>query len=290
MCIIIAKPANAEMPARSVLETCWNNNPDGAGFMWTEEARVRIRKGYMTFQGFMDALESCIQDATASAVVMHFRIATHGEIRPECCHPFPVSADLDRLRSRRCADLVGVAHNGIIQGMKTDALTSDTMAYIARVLAPLRALDGSCTFDTDKRAGSVIASTVGSKLAFLHRDGSINTFGDFIEDGGVLYSNSTYRVPKWSYDYWRPYSSEALDVDAPWDECRRCYCMNDCKSDGWYCNTLDEAREMTEPIDWADFLPSVHCSECGWCDICSSYGAQCANLEEVMETLEDQKC
>ena len=34
MCIICVKAAGIEMPAEATLETMWENNPDGAGFMY----------------------------------------------------------------------------------------------------------------------------------------------------------------------------------------------------------------------------------------------------------------
>lgn len=43
MCIIAAKPAGVEMPSDEILRTMWNNNNDGACFMWAANGRVHIR-------------------------------------------------------------------------------------------------------------------------------------------------------------------------------------------------------------------------------------------------------
>lgn len=121
---------------------------------------------------------------------MHFRIATHGKVQPSCCHPFPVTDDMKRMGETVCNDSLCVAHNGIIAGMKTSDNVSDTMAYIASVMAPLRRMAPSLLFSED--ALSIIDATLGSKMALLDASGELVTIGDFLEDGGILYSNSTY--------------------------------------------------------------------------------------------------
>jgi len=91
---------------------------------------------------------------------------------------------------------IGVAHNGIIRITPRKGI-SDTMEYIASQLAPLkRALP---KFYNNKDALLLIKNAIGSKMAFLTKDGKLVTIGDFIEDGGILYSNSSYCKPKYTY-------------------------------------------------------------------------------------------
>lgn len=47
MCIIAYAKQNVEFNANELIN-CWNNNPDGAGVMWTDEKGVHIKKGLMT--------------------------------------------------------------------------------------------------------------------------------------------------------------------------------------------------------------------------------------------------
>ena len=137
MCIIVAKPKNVTMPSMETLRNCFDNNHDGAGYMRANGETVTIKKGFMTWGEFEDAIAH-EGDLTAYAVVMHFRIATHGKVQPSCCHPFPVTGEWGRLRSTECRDTLCAAHNGVIRGMETSDDVSDTMAYIANVLHPLR--------------------------------------------------------------------------------------------------------------------------------------------------------
>lgn len=216
MCIIVAKNAGIEMPSDSTLRTCFNNNPDGAGFMIATGKAVMIRKGFMTYQDFAEALGE-MGDLTDRSVVMHFRIATHGGIRPGCCHPFPVTSDMSTLRSTEETDCLCMAHNGVIQGMITGDGISDTMAFIRDVVAPLRRAVPSMIYNDDVL--SVLNLVAGSKLALLDSSGELVTLGEFQEHDGVMYSNGTYT----SHSTWtRSYANVFAELPAPEMPSRMC--------------------------------------------------------------------
>lgn len=40
MCIIVVKEKNKDLPKLSYLENCFDNNPDGMGFMYTDKGKV----------------------------------------------------------------------------------------------------------------------------------------------------------------------------------------------------------------------------------------------------------
>ena len=258
MCIIVAKPAGIPMPTISTLKTCWENNSDGAGIMWADGGAVQIRKGFMAWEDFADALDA-LGDLTDRAAVLHFRITTHGGTRPECCHPFPVSScDSDLRATSTCAPLAA-AHNGIISGMSTDATTSDTMAYIRDVLAPLSRAVPSLIYSDDVLGA--VEVTLGSKMALLDASGELVTLGKFEEVGGVLYSNDSYAAPRWGYRsysaawsgyaeaYAKYYGADDEDGAAiadlseilPWEACEYCDMADDCASLSPYCETDGEA-------------------------------------------------
>ena len=258
MCIIVAKPAGIQCPSLETLETCFNANPDGAGLMWADGDQVRIIKGFMAFDEFSSTLKA-LGDVTNTGLVMHFRITTHGGTRPECCHPFPLTDDDTALRALDTTTAVGVAHNGVIHGQATDATTSDTMAYIRDVLAPLQRMTGDLLASDDAMTG--VESTVGSKLAFLEPDGAITTIGDFIEDSGVFYSNASFKpaprvwrptTPPTSSNYWQticnwddePTDGDMFDLIArlPYTFCSGCDMAEDCALDCPYCSSESEAE------------------------------------------------
>lgn len=246
MCIIVAKPKGVAMPNETTLYNCFINNPDGAGFMIATGKTVKIRKGFMTFDAFIDALES-EGDLTDRAAVIHFRIATHGKVTGSNCHPFPVSHDMRKLRKLECSDTLAVAHNGVIPNMTTNKKTSDTMAYVSSILAPLRKLNSSLIYSTP--ALEIIENTLHSKMALLDATGELVTIGEFIENGGVLYSNSTFNSYRYNFssyaELWNDEDSVYYDKDIqrplPYDICEECDFCHDCASFAPYCQTEQAA-------------------------------------------------
>ena len=220
MCIIAAKARGVTMPDDQTIENMWYGNSDGAGFMYAENGKVYIRKGFMEYSQFRKALDelAATHDMTQLPLVMHFRITTHGGTKPANCHPFPITDSIGVLSKLEAKCRVGVAHNGVIDITPRKGI-SDTMEYIASQLAPLsRAVP---EFYKNKHLIEMIYNATSSRLAFLARDGSIYTVGDFIEDGGMLYSNTSYRYSRSWRDFnygWLNSGSSLREYDS---------CMND---------------------------------------------------------------
>lgn len=192
MCIIAAKAKGVKMPDRNTIRTMWYGNPDGAGLMYAKDGKVVINKGFMklsSFEKFLDKLEKEI-DTTETAIVMHFRITTHGGTKPENTHPFPITDSIKRLQLTRCTAPLGVAHNGVIDITPRSREISDTMEYIASQLAPLsKALP---EFYRNDDAMQLIQNAIRSRMVFLTGDGELFRTGSFVEDEGVWYSNTSY--------------------------------------------------------------------------------------------------
>lgn len=198
MCIIAAKPAGVAMPKDEYIRNMWDGNRDGAGIMYVLNGKVRIEKGFMKYKAFTEALERITKlvDPVKTPIVMHFRITTHGGTKPENTHPFPITDNIGSLCKRVNSADIGVAHNGIIHIQPRKGI-SDTMEYIASQLAPLkRALP---RFYENPHAMQMIENAIGSKMAFLTKEGRLYTVGNFVEDEGVLYSNTSYEGLKYSF-------------------------------------------------------------------------------------------
>lgn len=259
MCVICAKPAGVDMPSEGDIMNMWLTNRDGAGFMYPENGKVHIEKGFMKYDEFVARLDEFgkTHDLKATPLVMHFRITTHGGTSAENCHPFPITDSIGMLKKLNCTTKVGIAHNGIISITPRKGI-SDTMEYIASQLAPLhRAIP---KFYKDKNLMLMISNAIDSKMAFLVPNGNIYTIGDFENVDGVLYSNLYWTYGKrfrdlsygytdygWGddddvYDYRSALKSE-YDVDADGEF--------DCK----YLMWLDESKgefaidEDGSPID-----------------------------------------
>jgi predicted glutamine amidotransferase len=197
MCIIAVKPAGIGLPDYEKIENMFFANPDGAGLMYTENGSVCIKKGFMTLSDLDDGLRHLEKQVNIknTPIILHFRFSTGGGILPENTHPFPVVGDIYDLKKRQISCLLGMAHNGIIPGIKPRKGISDTMEYITSELAYI--YQSNPCFYKEKDGKEFLLKRTNSKLAFLDKNGNIETVGHFIADGGVLYSNDSYK----SYNY-----------------------------------------------------------------------------------------
>lgn len=188
MCILIAKPAGIEKPSKELMKTCWDNNPDGAGIAWSDGRKLYLRKGMMKWQDFetvYDELE--LKNAPA---IIHFRIATHGTVKPENTHPFNVN------------ERIIAAHNGVLT-VKNEGDRTDSETFFKRICAPILKSYPIESKEFDLCVQALIGS---SKLAFITDRGKIITYGAFNEHEKVLYSNLSFEK-KTSYCEYGGYSS-----------------------------------------------------------------------------------
>lgn len=206
MCIIAIKKANQPLPEGKIMETMFKNNSDGSGFCYCMNGEVRIQKGYMTYESFSEAIKKVAEkiDTYANPMIFHFRIATHGGVNPALCHPFQMSKRISELKFTEVTTNLGIVHNGIIS-INTRKETSDTMEYITRNLYKRYKRDRE--FYKNKKIRKAILAEIGnSKMAFLDSKGNVYTIGDFIEDNGILYSNSSYKERDFFFDFtWGDY-------------------------------------------------------------------------------------
>ena len=208
MCIIVYKPTNIEMPSRKILENCFDNNPDGAGYMFPTPQGVQIRKGFMDFENFYKSLQLDYNDKTKDLpFVLHFRIGTQGGNTRANTHPFPLSSNVEDLRQLETLCDVGIAHNGIIyltSSYTLGATTSDTIDFITDYLSLIIHDSEWYKGKYQRKDKLLIKRLIGgsNKLAIMSKDGHVELIGSFIEDKGCYYSNSTYTYYAYNiYDY-----------------------------------------------------------------------------------------
>jgi hypothetical protein len=199
MCIIAIKQAGLEGIDKNILENCFDNNPDGAGFMYNDNGNVVIKKGFMRFEDLWQAV-SGIKKIEAKTVVYHFRIGTSGGNVAKNTHPFPISGETKDLEKLEVVTDIGFAHNGVID-IEVDKGISDTMTYIKRI-AKFKGLIGAQDADFLALMG---LSTKGSRLTILYPNGAVITTGNgWIVDNGITYSNGTYKayLPVTNWNDW----------------------------------------------------------------------------------------
>ena len=199
MCIIAISRKGIRQPNKEELQTMWDRNPDGAGYMFVNsDGLVEIHKGFMSFNNFYYNVKH--ENFTKNDVVIyHFRIATQGGVNPQMTHPFPLTAKLENTKILDCACPVGIVHNGIIPCTtnKNDKEYSDTAHFICEYLSHM--VKSEADLHDDKLLGR-IESLIHSKMAILDGKGNLATIGNFItEQSGLMFSNSTYK--KFTYKY-----------------------------------------------------------------------------------------
>lgn len=177
MCILIAKPKSVRKPTMTELETSAANNPDGCGVAWVQNKKLHIYHSSKIDGTFRNILESIPDNAPA---IYHFRIATHGGVNLRNCHPF-VSDD----------NKIAFAHNGVlsIQNDKERDWTDSETAFKYLFLPILQ------VYKIDSQQFTAAVNTIigSSKFAFLQSDGTLTTFGNFINEDGLMFSNTSYK-------------------------------------------------------------------------------------------------
>ena len=244
MCIAILQKENATLDRR-MIENCWKNNPHGAGLLWTENGSLKCFKSLDNLPQFIERYEKVTKESGRfSKIVLHFRIATHGEKDFANCHPHFVS------------DRIAFVHNGIIHVPRTQKESkSDTAIFNETILQKLPE-----NFIENVAVQELLMRyTAGSKLVFLSSANASYIVheqdGHWINDG-IWCSNHSY---------------------ADYDEFSRLSLLNQ----RWYpeersgmnrddrLNFGDE--EFEQCLSCGGFLDSPRSLEQGYCDDCYDF-------------------
>ena len=193
MCVIIVKEGSQAKPSKEFLQKAWKHNPDGAGFMYPNNGKIIISKGYMEFEKFWKAVKNLPEDR---AIVYHFRIATHGARNEKGTHPFPITDKDEVLQMKHTISNIGVAHNGIIRmcgsypADENPYNLSETQLYIRDYLSKIKKLDNK--FYDNPFWLNIIEKTIDSKMTFLLPDNRVIKIGAFSDVRGYSCSNSYF--------------------------------------------------------------------------------------------------
>jgi hypothetical protein len=147
---------------------------------------VRWKKGLKA----ADIIKMILDEEVTLPALIHFRIATSGGVRPELCHPFPISANASTdLQGRAKTVLV---HNGhwsnwgskVLNRMSRESRAAKGHWSDSRALAWLAARYGNAVFEMV--SGQRIATLEGEK-------GLLIMWGDWDKEGGVYFSNKIWK-------------------------------------------------------------------------------------------------
>ena len=186
MCVIIRKPKGTDISLEN-LKRCWTANPHGAGLMFATNGFVKVIKGLMTLDSFLQAYQQ--NYLVEKEAIIHFRLASAGEISPDLTHPFWVFKDGETEGD------IAFVHNGHLSDYDTGGISqSDTTVFRDEILSKL-----PHNFLHNEAIMELLRNYIyGSVLVFMDNLGMINTVGNFGDAGcgfsmnGIWYSN----------DYW----------------------------------------------------------------------------------------
>lgn len=201
MCIIVVKEKGKKLPSKEILENCFYNNNDGAGFMYVKDKKVVIDKGYMSFKDFYRRLQELNKmfNLNDKALIMHFRIGTSGTGKENLTHPFPLTNKRKHLNKTYYKCNLGIVHNGIISEYTYDENLSDTQTFIKDYLYPISKL--SSDFYKYDDILKIIKNACGSKICLLDKDENIYYIGEYVYENGIIYSNNSYDHRRYFYKY-----------------------------------------------------------------------------------------
>lgn len=239
MCIILVKPAGAEMPSKSILEACQIQNPDGVGFMYRRDGEVTISKGYIDEENLVEGF-GWHKVSKKDDLIVHFRWGTHGDMSPENTHPFPISNKLKDIRKLEIDTTIGIAHNGVLTIKPTIKGISDTMELVLRILSKKSMKKG--LLNEHRRTLATLRYLAPSdRFALMSNDRMYMVGEGWIEYEGIHYSNDGFE--------WALYD----EVSTPIKDIKcLCVCPKDtdhCEC-GWYERYLEAiAKEKDEEAE-----------------------------------------
>jgi hypothetical protein len=179
MCIIAAIP-NHKTISKETLQRCWDNNPHGGGFTYTDGKKVHVMKEMISFKQYWRKFTQKREEFPLSSFICHFRISTHGKINEENCHPFKVNDELS------------FCHNGVIRNSPLSEDYSDTVMFNVTILKNLPE-----DFIYNKATKTLIREYIGggSKLSFLTWNNELHFINEEAGtwDDGIWYSNNGYK-------------------------------------------------------------------------------------------------
>lgn len=200
MCLLAV--CNTEkIPKENFLEAA-KRNSDGIGFAWFKDNKVYFNKGWMIDEQAYEYYDTI----DIFPHVVHFRLGS--PTSNLLTHPFIVSKDSPLILEGAVEKVL--FHNGILSYWRD--------AIIPTMLATKKVLEGEII---DTRLAAVWVSMLGNeilnccsgKFAVMYgKDKSIEFFGEFKEDKGVMYSNESYKVSKVTYYQQRSQSNVAIPL------------------------------------------------------------------------------
>lgn len=204
MCVIAFAPSPAALPSREQLSRACESNPDGFGWAVIVGSEIVTHRSMSAVEAIDSYLDTVV-GATGPSL-FHARIASHGTVDIDNCHPFLVGGDSD----------VVLAHNGILDIVPGPFDGRSDTAIFADYVLPYAGIE---TLDSNPDAweqwigvrNKIVILSTSPRLA--HSAYLLNEASGGWDDG-VWWSNQSY-LPYRPLPSYRSYSPVLPDPDIP---------------------------------------------------------------------------
>ena len=204
MCIIIVANKNKKIPNEHI-KLASEFNCDGFGMSASVNNKLSVYKSITMNSDDIIRLYNSIRQVATGDIVLHFRLATHGDVSDKLCHPFHVNKDLVMFHN-------GVICDNVSGYNKHNKNESDTKALVNNVLKNFKK-----GFQNNKTIMNMISTSVGeyNKLCFLDNTGrtTYTSSSEWVEYNGMLYSNPDVFHEGEDYRYINPSTMEYITED-----------------------------------------------------------------------------
>lgn len=204
MCIIIVANKNKKIPNEHI-KLASELNCDGFGMSASVNNKLFVYKSISMNSDDIIKLYNSIRQVATGDIVLHFRLATHGDVSDKLCHPFYVKKDLVMFHN-------GVIRDSVSGYSEHNKNESDTTAFVNNVLKNFKK-----GFQNNKTIMNMIGTSVGeyNKLCFLDSTGNTTytSSSKWVEYNGILYSNPDIFYDGENYRYINPATMEYTTED-----------------------------------------------------------------------------
>ncbi|GAF85368.1 unnamed protein product, partial [marine sediment metagenome] len=192
------------------------SNADGTGIMYRGQDGNVI--GMKSVKAHWDNMLKDTGLTKHHEFALHWRMATHGAVSDELCHPFPFNREV-LLEPYWKADC-GIMHNGVMSNLNIrNAKLSDTAQFIQYCIK------GKLKPWLPKSKGLVEGILNGDRLLVWHKDHPVTLYGNWEQYKKCYFSNS-YSLPTKKIGYQTTGYPPQYNTHNQWDTIVRGYDKN----------------------------------------------------------------
>lgn len=182
-------------------EKAFFTNDDGFGFAYRRDGKVHYFKGLMKVKEAWEFYNSWVKESVSYPHVIHFRLGK--PTLPELTHPFEISS-LSPLSLYNDTKGQLLFHNGVVSGWKDRMFEAFALS---KKIPEGPMIDTRTIAILYHHYGQDIFRFIEGKWVVFSPT-ELKVFGEFTEDDGIQYSNSTYKP----YTYTKKNNQQSFNV------------------------------------------------------------------------------